>query len=171
MTTIFCSACGAEADAACECGKPYEPAGERAAEAVTANPGKSDRAIVAEIGVGSNTVRRARAAAAPHGAPETVTGRDGKNYRAAKPRRAPRRPRLHRLAMDKDKAAKIDARIVHLVRIARAGLAKTTAVPKEDLLFLSNYLKDLAGVDGDGGDFHDQHFSAADANQGGTAMP
>ena len=73
--------------------------------------------------------------------------------------------------MDKDKAAKIDARIVHLVRIARAGLAKTTAVPKEDLLFLSNYLKDLAGVDGDGGDFHDQHFSAADANQGGTAMP
>ena len=66
MTTIFCSACGAEADAACECGKPYEPAGERAAEAVTANPGKSDRAIVAEIGVGSNTVRRARAAAAPH---------------------------------------------------------------------------------------------------------
>ena len=39
-------------------------AGPRAAEAVRANPGKSDRVIAAELGVSKDTVRRARKAAA-----------------------------------------------------------------------------------------------------------
>jgi len=48
------------ADAACNCGAPYVPAGRRAAEAVATNPEKSDRAIAAEIGVDRETVARAR---------------------------------------------------------------------------------------------------------------
>lgn len=74
---LECSSCGAKADASCNCGAPYVPAGERAAAAVAANPEKSDRAIAAELGVGSNTVRRAREATAPHGAVERI-GLDGK---------------------------------------------------------------------------------------------
>jgi hypothetical protein len=54
-----------------------------AAAAVAANPDKSDRAIAPEIGVGSNTVRRARRATAPNGAVEARTGRDGKKREQA----------------------------------------------------------------------------------------
>jgi hypothetical protein len=43
-------------------------AAKRAAAAIDANPHKSDRAIAADIGVGSETVRRARKSTAPHGA-------------------------------------------------------------------------------------------------------
>jgi hypothetical protein len=60
-------------------------AAERAAAAVAANPGKSDRAIAADLGVGSNTVRRARKTTAPHGAVKRI-GKDGKA------RRLPLRP-------------------------------------------------------------------------------
>lgn len=55
-----CSSCGATADAACNCGVPYVPAGQRAKEAVKANPGKSDRAIAKEIKVSAPTVGKAR---------------------------------------------------------------------------------------------------------------
>ena len=141
MTAIFCTRCGAEANASCNCGVDYKPKSVRAAEAIKLDPGKSDRAIAAEIGVSDMTVGRARKSGATSVAPEKRTGKDGKNYPAAKPRRLG----LLRLAKDRDKAAKVDKRISELVRIVRAGLAKTTAVPKEDLLFLSNCLKDLAG--------------------------
>jgi hypothetical protein len=80
---LKCSKCGATAVAWCKCGVAYVPAGERAAKAVADNLEKSDRAIAAEIGVGSNTVRRARKTGAPHGAPaksEKRTGKDGKKY-------------------------------------------------------------------------------------------
>ena len=54
----------AEAPAAgtgsCHCGAPYEPASKRAAEGIKASPGKSDRAIAAEIGVSQPTVSKAR---------------------------------------------------------------------------------------------------------------
>jgi hypothetical protein len=54
----------------------YVPAGRRAEEAVKANPGKSNRAIADEIGVGKDTVRRARTGAS---APvEKRVGKDGK---------------------------------------------------------------------------------------------
>ena len=72
-----CSACGAAGTAGCDCGAPYVPASARAAKAIAASPEKSDRAIAAEIGVGSNTVRRARATA-PAGAVDTRVGLDGK---------------------------------------------------------------------------------------------
>jgi hypothetical protein len=65
---IGCTSCGATVDAACDCGTPYMPAGQRAAAAVAANPNLSDRAIAKEIGVGKNTVLRAR---------QELTGPDG----------------------------------------------------------------------------------------------
>jgi len=72
-----CSSCGAAGFAACDCGAPYMPASARAAAAIAADPNKSDRAIAADLGVGSNTVRRARATA-PSGAVDTRVGLDGK---------------------------------------------------------------------------------------------
>jgi hypothetical protein len=82
---MHCSSCGVVADAACDCGAPYVPARSIAAKAIKANPGKSDRAIAADIGVGSNTVRRARQGTAPDGAvDEPRIGRDGKTRRMPK---------------------------------------------------------------------------------------
>lgn len=57
---LACTACGAEAHASCNCGKPYVPAKQRAVEAIAANPHKSNVAIAKEIGVDEATVRRAR---------------------------------------------------------------------------------------------------------------
>jgi hypothetical protein len=74
---MHCSKCGVEASAACDCGAPYLPATARAAKAITENPGKSDRAIAAEIGVSDRTVNRARATAT-HDAVESRVGLDGK---------------------------------------------------------------------------------------------
>lgn len=52
---------------------------QRAADAIKANPGKSNRAIAAEIGVDHKTVAKARGDNSPS---ETVVGRDGKQYPA-----------------------------------------------------------------------------------------
>ena len=81
---LRCSACGAKATTACNCGADYEyvPAGQIAAKALAANPKKSDRAIAAEIGVSDTTVLRARRRAASNEAPEKRKGRDGKHYPA-----------------------------------------------------------------------------------------
>lgn len=80
-----CSECGAAAS--CDCGAKMVPAGTRAAAAIAANPGKSDRAIAAEIGVSDMTVGRARRKAGAtnvspeaDGASERRLGRDGKSY-------------------------------------------------------------------------------------------
>jgi hypothetical protein len=51
-----------------------------AAKAVAANPAASDRAIAERIGVGKDTVRRAREVA-QNAPPEKRIGRDGKSYR------------------------------------------------------------------------------------------
>lgn len=59
---IGCTSCGATVDAACDCGAPYMPAGQRAAAAIAANPQMSDRAIAQQIGVSQPTVSRARRA-------------------------------------------------------------------------------------------------------------
>jgi hypothetical protein len=65
---------------------PYIPAGQRAAEAIAANPQRSDRAIAAEIGVDHKTEGAARKAVGEHSPPERI-GRDGKSYptKATKP--------------------------------------------------------------------------------------
>jgi len=57
---LECSSCGATANAACDCGAPYVPAGARAAAAIADNPDKSDRAIAADLGISRETVRKAR---------------------------------------------------------------------------------------------------------------
>lgn len=74
---LECSACGAEGSATCDCGAPYIAAGARAAAAVAANPGKSDRLIATEIGVNQSTVSRARNKTTDASAAVRV-GKDGK---------------------------------------------------------------------------------------------
>jgi hypothetical protein len=72
-SAMQCSACGAQAVCRCGCGAPYviehpwaAPAPppvsalDRAVAAIQATPEKSDRAIAGEIGVGHQTVGRAR---------------------------------------------------------------------------------------------------------------
>lgn len=59
-TNWMCSACGI--DAGCNCGAPLMSKAQRAAEAVAANPQKSNRAIAEEIGADEKTVRKARTA-------------------------------------------------------------------------------------------------------------
>lgn len=86
---LECSTCGATAEAACDCGAPYIPAGARAAKAIAGSPEKSDRAIAAEIGVSDTTVLRARKkATASHEAVEKRTGRDGKVRKLPQPKKS-----------------------------------------------------------------------------------
>ena len=84
--SLVCSACGASGHANCDCGAPYVPKGTRAAEAIKANPHKSDRALAEELGVGNATVSRARRASTV--SRDTVrTGLDGKKRKQPKKRR------------------------------------------------------------------------------------
>ena len=75
---MACTACGREVNAACTCGAPYVPKKQRAAEAIAANPQKSNRAIADEIGVSEPTVRRARQGASSDASERE--GKDGKTY-------------------------------------------------------------------------------------------
>ena len=83
---MVCIGCGAEANAACNCGKAYVPAAQRVAKYDEANPGKSTREAAADLGVSHETVSKARKSGASLEAPvnqltpATVTGRDGKSY-------------------------------------------------------------------------------------------
>ena len=82
---LICTKCGAGAKASCDCGAEYVPAGKLAAQAVAANPAKSDRAIAAELGVNNATVSRARQkSGVAFATPDTRTGRDGKSYPATR---------------------------------------------------------------------------------------
>lgn len=87
IVRLECSACGAEANASCDCAKPYVPAMARAAKAIAANPEKSDRAIAAEIGVDHKTVGKARRETGGDDSPPDRIGQDGKKYPA---KRTPR---------------------------------------------------------------------------------
>jgi hypothetical protein len=60
ISRLICTGCGAEANASCNCGLEYKPKSARAAEAVEANPEKSNRALSAETGIGKDTIRKAR---------------------------------------------------------------------------------------------------------------
>jgi len=73
-----CSSCGAAGIAACDCGAPYMPASARAAEAIAANPRKSDRAIAADLGINQSTVSRARPRTDAPASVDTRVGLDGK---------------------------------------------------------------------------------------------
>src|SRR5262245_3402113 len=87
--TVRCTACGelGEVKPSCGCGAAFEyiSPGELAAQAVKDNPGMSDRDLADKLGIGKDTIRRARTGA---NAPvEPRTGKDGKK------RRMPRRGR------------------------------------------------------------------------------
>jgi len=84
VVRLSCSACGAEANASCNCGKPYIPVQQRVAEYDKANPGKSERTAAADLGVSKTAVHEAREAGGHH-RPPGVTGRDGKQYPARRP--------------------------------------------------------------------------------------
>lgn len=77
---LECSRCGAEARASCNCGEAYIPAKQRAAEAIKANPEKSDRSIAADLGTNPMTVGRARKELGVTGVTPERIGRDGKTY-------------------------------------------------------------------------------------------
>ena len=81
-----CSHCGALAEARCNCGVAYIPAGDRAAAAVAATPEKSDRAIAKEQGIHRKTVVKARKKLVQSVPVTKRIGRDGKV------RRLPKRP-------------------------------------------------------------------------------
>jgi hypothetical protein len=84
-TKLVCSGCGAPGQGSCGCGVAYVSAGERAEEAVKANPGKSNRAIAEESGVSYETIRRARKSTDTNVSDEKRTGRDGKARKQPKP--------------------------------------------------------------------------------------
>jgi hypothetical protein len=60
LPKLFCSECGAKADATCDCGVSYVSAGVAASKAVAAHWEQSDRAIAKKIGIHYSTVREAR---------------------------------------------------------------------------------------------------------------
>jgi len=78
---IQCEKCGSKAHASCNCGAIYLPASTRAAEAIKANPEKSDRAIAADIGVSQPTVSKARKATDNGLSVDKRIGLDGKARR------------------------------------------------------------------------------------------
>lgn len=82
---MVCVGCGAEANASCNCGKPYVPKSQLAREAIEANPEKSDRALAADLGIGHATVSRVRQemGGVSSGTPEVRIGLDGKEYPVA----------------------------------------------------------------------------------------
>jgi hypothetical protein len=83
---LACTSCGAETNAACNCGAPYVPAAQRVKEYDAANPGKSTRAAAADLGISKSAVSKARDQVSTDG---HVTGRDGKQYPAKKPKLRP----------------------------------------------------------------------------------
>jgi hypothetical protein len=90
--------CGAEANASCNCRVSYVAKSVRAAEAIKANPNKSDRAIAAEIGVSVMIVGQARKASGVNFLIPERVGQDGKSYSIrqrirGKPGRLPHRGR------------------------------------------------------------------------------
>jgi hypothetical protein len=88
---MVCTGCGAEANASYNCGKAYMPKAVRAAEAVAANPEKSDRAIAAELGdISHVTVGKARKEATGNQLPvDERIGLDGKTRKRPAKRAKP----------------------------------------------------------------------------------
>lgn len=81
VQVLACSACGAEVNASCNCGKSYVPAKQRARDAIKSDPNKSDRAHAVELGLSNSTVSEARRELGVRDRTPEREGRDGKVYR------------------------------------------------------------------------------------------
>jgi hypothetical protein len=119
---MVCTCCGAEVNAACSCGVAYVPKSVRAAEAVKANPEKSNRAIAEEIGVDHKTVGKARAGledvgTIPH--VETRTDSIGRQQPATKKPTAADQMRVPKTSADSvwNKAWEAAGRLNEIVRL------------------------------------------------------
>lgn len=76
---MVCIGCGAEANASCNCGVSYVAKSVRAAEAIKANPSKSDRSIAKELGIDHKTVGAARESCGEY-SPEERIRSDGRSF-------------------------------------------------------------------------------------------
>jgi hypothetical protein len=84
IVQLCCVGCGAEANASCNCGKPYVPKLKRATEYAEQNPTASVREIAQEAGVGHGTAQEAKARVRDRTPDAVTTGLDGKGYPAKK---------------------------------------------------------------------------------------
>jgi DNA-binding transcriptional MocR family regulator len=103
---MVCTGCGAEVNANCNCGVVYVPKAQRAADAIKANPEKSDRAIAKEIGASPTTVGKAREQLSTTGQLEDRprTGLDGKTRKMPEKKRASETPLPGSKEYERDKA-------------------------------------------------------------------
>jgi predicted transcriptional regulator len=122
---MACTACGAEANASCDCGKPYVPKSVRAREIKEANPEKSTRAIAEELGLSQSTVRDALKVSGDHSG--QVIGRDGKSYPAQV-----RVVRLRREQENEEKIGKENLRSVLLMNSAASVECAVYEGPVDD---------------------------------------
>jgi hypothetical protein len=83
---LHCTGCGVTIDAGCGCGMLYLPAGEMAAKAIKANPGKSLNVIAEETGLSRDTIQRSNKGVGRNRPTGKRIGKDGKNYPATKPK-------------------------------------------------------------------------------------
>jgi len=107
---LMCSSCGSPGEGTCRCGAPYVTPGERAEEAVKANPGKSDRVIAEETGIPQRTVSRARNRTEPSGSVGKRVGKDGKARKQPKPK-APKPTPPVKEVDEKGRVAGVDIRV------------------------------------------------------------
>jgi hypothetical protein len=133
---MVCTGCGAEANTSCNCGKAYVPMAVRAAEAIKANPEKSDRAIAADIGVAPNTVKTARDELR-----STAQLEDGERIGLdGKTRKLPKKPDDAELERDRKECVALNQKAIEAER-ERAEYLEMTP---EGLVVLAEQAADLA---------------------------
>jgi hypothetical protein len=82
-----------QTEAKCNCGKRYDyiPAGKAAKLAIAAHPNWSDYKLAEMVGVGKDTIRRAREPGSANAPPEQRIGRNGRQQAGRKQSKMPRR--------------------------------------------------------------------------------
>jgi hypothetical protein len=129
---LICSGCGAVASASCNCGKAYVPPSMLAASAIASNPGKSDRAIADEVGLGLGTIQRARKTVDPNGSPARRTGKDGKSY-SAKRKQQPKPQRSGDIEFSQDFGRRAHKFLHAMTEEFEAWLETNPTLPSEAL--------------------------------------
>lgn len=162
-TTLRCPACGALASASCLCGLDYVyiSPGKLAADAVKANPEKSDRAIAEELGIGNKTVSRARATVSNDTVDDKRIGLDGRKRgrpkgsidKTPRKKREPKAPGVKQaqrsIDLDADtwEQVKLRAAEANMPAAAFIGALLTATInPEIDLKTLSKTAQDKVGV-------------------------